>query len=263
MASKTEELDPFVDFDLSDLGLELTEATEATDRHTMLLYSRHRVGKTTLASTMAEVDGKWPILWVACEDGTTAFAGKYPEGRIKVVNVRTWKEIEQLVYKLNEAADAGTSPFKTVVFDTIGEMQEIIKRDYLKANKSSDFAMWAQVADFPAWLMTNFQDKESPYNVVYIAHTEKVKDDTLGAVLLSPFFLGKKSIVDLPKVPDTIAYLAKAQDSDGETVRVLQLTSTDRIDAGSRLEHRLPKQIVNPTMGKFFDYLTGKTELPE
>lgn len=252
------EADPFADFDLSSLGLELSEPTEATDRHTMLLYSRHRVGKTTLAATMAEVEGKYPMLWVACEDGTTAFAGKYPEGRIKVVNVKTWKDIQAVTELLLD----NETPFKTVVFDTIGEMQEIIKRDYLKANKSSDFAMWAQVADFPAWLMTAFQDKESPYNAIYIAHTEKVKDDTLGAVLLSPFFLGKKSIVDLPKIPDTIAYLAKAQDEDGETVRVLQLTSTDRIDAGSRLEHRLPKQIVNPTMGKFFDYLTGKTELP-
>lgn len=253
------EADPFADFDLSSIGLELTDPTEATDRHTMLLYSRHRVGKTTLAATMAEVEGKYPMLWVACEDGTTAFAGKYPEGRIKVVNVKTWKDIQAVTELLLD----NETPFKTVVFDTIGEMQEIIKRDYLKANKSSDFAMWAQVADFPAWLMTAFQDKESPYNAIYIAHTEKVKDDTLGAVLLSPFFLGKKSIVDLPKIPDTIAYLAKAQDEDGETVRVLQLTSTDRIDAGSRLEHRLPKQIVNPTMGKFFDYLTGKTELPQ
>ena len=144
------------------------------------------------------------------------------------------------------------------MFDTLGEIQEIIKRDYLKANKSSDFAMWAQIADNLTWLVTQFQDKEAPYNAIYIAHTEKVKDDNLGSVLLSPYFLGKKSIVDIPKIPDTIAYLAKAQDGDGETVRVLQLTSTDRIDAGSRLEHKLPKQMVNPNMTEFFAYLSGE-----
>lgn len=243
-----------LDFELSSIGvnLELEEPTKAVDKHTILLYGRHRVGKSTLAASMAEVEGKYPILWVAAEDGTTAFEGMYPKGRIKVVNVRTWKEIEKLV---NAVLDNET-PFKTIVFDTMGEIQEIIKRDYLKANKSSDFAMWAQIADNLTWMVTQFQDKEAPYNAIFIAHTEKVKDDNLGAVLLSPYFLGKKSIVDIPKIPDTIAYLAKAQDGDGETVRVLQLTSTDRIDAGSRLEHKLPKQMVNPTMGEFFKHLS-------
>jgi hypothetical protein len=211
---------------------------------------------------MADVEGKYPILWVAAEDGTTAFAGKYPKGRIKVVNVKTWKDIEKLVLLLNEQDENGEKVFKTIVFDTLGEIQEIIKRDYLKANKSSDFAMWAQIADNLTWLVTNFQHKDSTYNAIYIAHTEKVKDDNLGSVLLSPYFLGKKSIVDIPKIPDTIAYLAKAQDGDGETVRVLQLTSTDRIDAGSRVEHKLPKQMVNPSFGEYFAYLTGEKELP-
>lgn len=251
------EVDPFADFDLSSLGLELNEPTEATDRHTILLYGRHRVGKSTLAATIADVEGKYPVLWVAAEDGTTAFAGMYPKGRIKVVNVKTWKDIERLVLLLNEQDENGQKVFKTVVFDTLGEIQEIIKRDYLKANKSSDFAMWAQIADNLTWLVTNFQHKDSTYNAIYIAHTEKVKDDNLGSVLLSPYFLGKKSIVDIPKIPDTIAYLAKAQDGDGETVRVLQLTSTDRIDAGSRLEHKLPKQMVNPTLKEYFKHLSS------
>lgn len=251
------EVDPFADFDLSSLGLELDDPTEATDRHTILLYGRHRVGKSTLAATIADVEGKYPVLWVAAEDGTTAFAGMYPKGRIKVVNVKTWKDIERLVLLLNEQDENGQKVFKTVVFDTLGEIQEIIKRDYLKANKSSDFAMWAQIADNLTWLVTNFQHKDSTYNAIYIAHTEKVKDDNLGSVLLSPYFLGKKSIVDIPKIPDTIAYLAKAQDGDGETVRVLQLTSTDRIDAGSRLEHKLPKQMVNPTLKEYFKHLSS------
>jgi len=254
--TETTEVDPFADFDLSHLGLELNEPTEASDRHTILLYGRHRVGKSTLAATIADVEGKYPVLWVAAEDGTTAFAGMYPKGRIKVVNVKTWKDIEKLVLLLNEQDENGEKVFKTIVFDTLGEIQEIIKRDYLKANKSSDFAMWAQIADNLTWLVTNFQHKDSTYNAIYIAHTEKVKDDNLGSVLLSPYFLGKKSIIDIPKIPDTIAYLAKATDGDGETVRVLQLTSSDRIDAGSRLEHKLPKQIVNPTMKAFFGHLS-------
>lgn len=240
------------DFDLSHLGLTLEEPTKATDKHTMLIYGRHRTGKSTLAASIADVEGKYPVLWVAAEDGTTAFEGMYPEGRIKVVNVRTWKDIQALAELLLD----NETPFKTVVFDTVGEIQEIIKRDYLKANKSSDYAMWAQIADNLVWLVTSFQDKEVPYNAIFIAHTEKVKDDNLGSVLLSPYFLGKKSIVDIPKIVDTIAYLAKAQDGDGETVRVLQLTSTDRIDAGSRLEHKLPKQLVNPTMKTFFGHLS-------
>jgi hypothetical protein len=241
-------------FDLSSIGIELDEPTEPSKRTDMLIYGRHRVGKTTFCAQAAEVEGMYPVLWVAAEDGTGAFAGKYPKGRIQVAKVSTWDQIQSLVeWFLDEE-----HPFKTIVIDTLGQVQEIIKRDYLMSNSGKgDFAMWDKVNMGLVWLLDSIHN--SPYNGFYIAHTDKVKDDTLGTVLLSPYFLGKKSSTDIPKIPDTIAYLAKPgeEDEDGKQIRVLQLTSTERVEAGSRYEHKLPSQMVNPKLKDYFELITA------
>lgn len=241
-------------FDLSSIGVETAEPTHPSNKTDMLLYGRHRVGKSTYAAQAAEVEGMYPVLWLAAEDGTGAFAGQYPKGRIQVVKVRTWAEIQTLVeFFLDEE-----HPFKTLVVDTVGQVQEIIKRDYLAANKGKgDFEMWNKVNAGLVWLMDSVHSSE--YNAIYIAHTEKVKDDVLATVLISPYFLGKKSAVDIPRIPDTIAYMAKPGDvdEDGKQIRVLQLTSTERIEAGSRYEHKLPPQMVNPSLAEYYKLITA------
>ena len=244
----------FALFDLTDLGVETEEPTDPSDKTDMLIYGRHRVGKCSLAAQAAGGEGMYPVLWMAAEDGTGAFAGQYPKGRIQVVKVKTWDQIQSLVeFFLDEE-----HPFKTLVVDTLGQVQEIIKRDYLAANKGKgDYELWNKVNAGLVWLLDSVHNSE--YNAIYIAHTEKVKDDTLGSVLLSPYFLGKKSSIDIPKIPDTIAYLAKPGDvdEDGKQIRVLQLTSTDRIEAGSRYEHKLPDQMVDPKLADYYRMITA------
>lgn len=217
----------------------------------MLLYGRHRVGKSTFAASMAEVPELTPILWIAAEDGTVAFEGKYPEGSIDVVHTKTWEEIHGVV----EAVLDNKTKYKSIVVDTVGQVQEIIKRDFLATyTGSNSYEQWAKVNEGLVWLMDSIHN--STYSSVFIAHHEKVKDDVEGGVYISPYFLGKKSSTDIPKIPDTIAYMAKSTDDDGNPVRKLVLTALDRIDAGSRLEHKLPPGMVNPSMKEFYSHIT-------
>jgi hypothetical protein len=239
-------------FDLSDIA-EAAEPTEARKRTSMLLYGRHRVGKSTLVSECAEIEGMYPVAWIATEDGTGAFAGLYPEGRIKVFHAKD----TATVIRLAEALAFENTPFKTVVIDTAGQFQEIIKRDYKAANPNTKnaFEVWEKVADGLAYVTDILHNSDK--NFFLIAHTAKEKDDVLGQVLLSPHFLGKKSNVEIPKIPDTIAYLEKTEDDEGNGFRLLHLTASGRIDAGSRYEHKLPDRMVNPKMKDYYEAITA------
>jgi hypothetical protein len=238
-------------FDLSEIAA-AAPPTEARKRTSMLLYGRHRVGKSTFVSQCAEVDGMWPVAWIATEDGTGAFAGKYDD-RIDVFHARDTTTVVQLA----EALAFEKTKYRTVVIDTAGEFQEIIKRDYQSANPNAKnaFEVWDKVANGLSYVSTILHN--SKLNFFLIAHTAKEKDDVLGQILLSPHFLGKKSVVEIPKIPDTIAYLEKKEDDEGNGYRLLHLTASGRIDAGSRYEHKLPDHMVNPKMSEYYTAITA------
>jgi AAA domain len=239
-------------FDLSDIA-PLEKPTAARNRTSMLIYGRHRVGKTTFVSEACEVDGMWPVLWLATEDGTGAFEGKYDEERVDVVHI---KDTAQMINLVTTVVDNKTK-YKTVVIDTAGQFQEIIKRDYKRNNPNAKnaFEVWDKIAEglfFVTDLLHNSQ-----YNFFLIAHTAKEKDEILQTVLLSPHFLGKKSVVEIPKIPDTIAYLEKLEDDEGKGFRLLHLTASGRIDAGSRYEHKLPDRMKDPKMKDYYEAITA------
>ena len=239
-------------FDLSDLAV-IEKPTPARKRTSMLLYGRHRVGKSSFVAQAAEIEGMYPVLWLATEDGTGAFAGQYPEDRIDVIHVKDTGQMIQYV----EAVTTNKTKYKTVVVDTAGQFQEIIKRDYKRNNPNSKnaYEVWDKVAEGLAYVTDALHN--SAYNFFLIAHTAKEKDDVLGQVLLSPHFLGKKSLVEIPKIPDTIAYLEKKEDDEGNGFRLLHLTASGRVDAGSRYEHKLPDYMQNPKMKDYYEAITA------
>ena len=240
-------------FDLNSIpGISVEKATQPTNKFSTLVYGRMRVGKTFFAASAADVEGMFPILWIAAEDGTASFAGTEWEDKIDVVHPETFEDIKKVVNALR----GNDTKYRTVVVDTLGEVQEIVKQDYLIENKSMDFGGWGKVADKVVWLVNVLHN--SKYNSIFIAHADKVKDDIVGGMLFSPYFLGNKAIKDVPKVIDNIAYLAKVEDDKGNPVRVLQTRGNSRIDAGSRFERQLKPQYVNPTMKDLYEAITAK-----
>lgn len=239
-------------FDLSDLGVAVSKPTNPTAKQSILVYGRVRCGKSTFAASAANVEGMYPVLWLATEDGTASFAGMYPDDRIDVVQAQSWDTIKTVL----EAVLNNETKYKTIVVDTLGQLQEIIKREYLDANNGkAEFAMWDKINMGLVQVVDSLHN--SKYNSVFIAHTDKVQDGVDGKVYISPYFLGKKSSVDIPKIPDTIAYMYKGENEDGEPTRKMLLTSVDRYDAGSRFEHILPPGLDDPTMEKFMAPFKG------
>ena len=240
-------------FDLNSIpGIVVEKATQPTNKFSSLVYGRMRVGKTYFAASAAEVEGMFPILWIAAEDGTASFSGTEWEDKIDVVHPETFADIQKVVKAITEQ----DTKYRTVVVDTLGEVQEIIKQDYIEKKKSMDFEGWAKVADGIVWLVNALHN--SDYNSIFLAHADKVKDDIVGSMLYSPYFLGNKATKDVPKIIDNIFYLAKVEDEKGDPVRVLQTSGNSRIDAGSRFERQLAKQYTNPSMKDIYTAITSK-----
>lgn len=241
------------DFDLNNIpGIVLEKATQPTNKFSTLIYGRLRVGKTYLAASAAEVEAMSPVLWIAAESGTSSFAGTAWEDKIDVVTPTTFDDIQKVV----NALTTNKTKYRTVVVDTLGEVQEIIKSDFIAKNKAMDFSGWAKVADGATWLVNTLHN--SDYNSIFIAHADKVKDDIVGGMLFSPYFLGNKAIKDIPRLIDNIVYMAKVEDEKGNPVRVLQTQGNSRIDAGSRFENKLKQQYVNPSMKDLYEAITAK-----
>lgn len=244
-----------VEEDLWDLSsfVPLGEPTTAATKFSTIIYGRMKVGKSYLAASCSEVEGMFPVLWIACEDGTASFADDFPD--IDVFRPETAQQVVDVVDKLID----NPTKYRTVVFDTGGAFQEMVKRDYIKAKKSMDFEGWGKVADALTGIINNLH-YYSPYNSIFLFHTEKLKDDTLGSVMHMPYMLGNKAIKDIPPIVDNIFYLAKVEGEDGQPVRVLQTTGTSRVDAGGRFEKKIPAQIVDPTFSDIYGYLTKAAE---
>ena len=246
-------------FDLSDLGIavKVTKPSTPDNKFSTLLYGRMKTGKSTLAASAALVDSMSPVLWIAAEDGTASFGDTYGD-KIDVLRPTGAQQVLDLIYKMTEKDDEGNLKFptkyKTVVLDTIGAYQELVKHDYIEARKSMDFEGWAKVADFPTAIVRELHD--SPYNSIFIAHHEKIKDEVSGQMLIMPLMLGKKAVGDIPPIVDNVFYLGKVDTEDG-TVRVLQTQGTQRIDAGGRFESKLEAQIPDPTFTKIFEAISA------
>lgn len=237
-------------FDLSSLaGVTIEPPRHASDTFSMLLYGKPKVGKTLLAGTAADVEALSPILVLAAEDGSAVLAHAYPE--VDIINVPDWKTAAAVIGKVAE----GVTKYKTIVIDTLSELQNLmiahITKDGTQAMRIQD---WGTIAENTANLTKLLH--RSKVNSILITHADRVKDDESGKVLISPVMKGKASLGEIPKIVDIIAYYAIAQNEQKESVRVLQLEATDKVDAGDRFG-KLDAQIANPTMSEIYAQLTA------
>lgn len=239
-------------FDLGSIvpGVKITKPRRADTTFTILLAGLPKSGKTLLAGTANDVEGLGPVLLVALEDGSSVLARDYPD--MDVVEPENWIQAAGIITAVAE----GQTPYRTVILDTLGELQE-----HMKAHITDDGAKEMRIQDWGTIKDNTINVVKllhrSPVNAIFITHSEEVKDENTGAVRIQPYLLGKGSLGEVPKIVDIIAYLAVAQDKKAkENFRVLQTGQDGKILAGDRFG-KLDFQILNPTMGDIFSQLTS------
>lgn len=135
------------------------------------IYGRAGSGKTTLASTFPK-----PILLLDIRDkGTDSIADI--KG-IDVIEIESLDDIEDIYYMLKDR-----TKYKTVVFDTVTEMQKIVMKQVVEGKKKSTDRLgdwgtmakrdWGDVAGIMNKWISDFRDL--PLEVVFLAQ-ERVKN---------------------------------------------------------------------------------------
>lgn len=229
-------------FDLSTIA-PIEKPRSATDKFSAILYAAPKVGKTSLIGTCADVPELSPVLILATEDGTSVLADKY-EDDLDVINCESWPVAGQVINAVAE----GKTKYKTFAIDTISELQELMKEH----TAATGFELWAFIADETIKVVKILH--RSPYvNVIFTTHGEKVKDESSGKLLTSPYFLGKKSLGEVLKPIDLILYLAVA-DVDGVPTRVLLTKPDGKNDAGDRTG-KLDMHIFDPNFAEIYAQL--------
>jgi hypothetical protein len=239
-------------FDLSSI-VTITKPRRADQSFTMLLMGPPKAGKTLLAGTASEVEALSPVLVMAVEDGSSVLARDYPD--VDVVEIQDWATAAAVINAVAE----GTTKYKTLIVDTLGELQEHMK-DHITNGGKSDMRIqdWGTIKDNTVNTVKLLH--RSTVNAIFITHAEQVKDENSGAISIQPYLLGKASLGEVPKVVDIIAYLAVAQDkATKQNFRVLQTGQDGKIMAGDRFG-KLDFQIINPTMRDVWEQLTGEED---
>lgn len=148
---------------------------EVKNSRSWAIYGRSGAGKTTFASTFPK-----PILFLDIKDRGTDSIADVP--KVDVMAVETWDDIEDVYWYLKE----NPNKYKTVVFDTVSQLQQLCTLHVLANNKkaSSRAGDWGSMTrrewgDASAMMkekITSFRDL--PFDTVFIAQEKtSVEDD--------------------------------------------------------------------------------------
>lgn len=219
----------------------ITAPRKPEEKGTYLYYGLPGVGKSTLAGSASDVESMGKVLFIDFEGGSSVLSLKYPN--VDVARVDTWSQTEDLIFFLLDEEHE----YRTVVLDTAGEAQH-----YIMAESSDDnpYEKWDD-----AWRKLTKAVKllhKSDMNVIVIAHAEKERSEFDGQKTIRPYFQGRRSHNELPKVFDVIGYLHI--DEDDEETRVLQTKPTPDTIAKDRFG-MFPAEVENPTFEKLVGYM--------
>src|SRR5690554_735949 len=227
-------------FDIQTLGIPIGPPVTNANNKTSLFFGPPGAGKTRLAASAAQVEELRKVLLIDVEAGSASIENLYTEG-IDVIRPGDWDQLKSVLeFLLNEEHD-----YQTVIVDTIGKMMEFMLPHAEKKAGSNKFAVWGTLADDTLRFVEMLH--RTGMTVIMLAHTDTDKDELTGKITTSPYFLGRKTGKEGPKIFDIIAYLYVDKDEEGEPIRVLQTEGYDGIIAKDRTD-TLPVLLGNPDM---------------
>jgi hypothetical protein len=233
-------------FDLGSIGIKVERPRPMSEKFSAVIYGKKGVGKSTLAASAAKVPELSPVLFLAVEDGSSVLDKEYSDDpNLDVVYVEDWATGAAVI----GAVANNQTKYKTVIVDTMSELQEHMKEH----TSETGYGLWAFIAD-NSITTVKMLHRSKFVNVIFTTHAEKLKEEDSGKVLMSPFFLGKKTIEEALKPIDLVLYLALGKDESGQPVHVLQTKGDGKIDASDR-SGELPFQMGDPTFADIYPYL--------
>lgn len=172
-------------------GVQMSALGDASDHGKWLIHGPQGAGKSTLASTMAEIG---PLLYIDLpgEYGTRSFEGSPYAKNIQVVRPDSVTAFDDIYWELAK----GNHPFKAVVLDSMTALQkmalrfmmghsETAVREIMKDTAPADQRTWGQSLNVMTdtatfWYGLASANRPNPMHVILTAQT-KITEDELGS----------------------------------------------------------------------------------
>lgn len=205
------------------LIISTTEKAAQEQGFKLIVYGQSGSGKTYLASTLP---GKTIIL--SAEGGLLSLS----DFKIDCININNSDELRE-AYKYLKSPEG--DKYQNIVLDSISEIgqQILIEEMNNPKHKGNGQAAYGEMAERVIALCKGFRDM-SGKNVVFIAQSERQKDESTGMTLLWPSLPGNKAANRLPYLFDMILLLKIGRDADGNVIRTLQTSGDNQVIAKYR-----------------------------
>ena len=226
MATTTKKLSPLQE------KLDVKSPAEAISHLNLLVYGDPGVGKTYLAATAQDNPETSPVLFIDVEGGTTTIRKR------KDVDVRRITKIADLIAIHEILVDQNDGYYKTVVIDSLTELQKVDMRDIMRelVLRRPDLdpdvpgmREWGKSAEHVRRIVRGFRDL--PVHTVFTALSQVERDEN-GVVTYYPSVPGKLKM-EIPGFMDIVGYLSSTIEND-ETQRRIQFAKTRRVIAKDR-----------------------------
>ncbi len=243
-------------------GLQIHKVEDQSPNLNLLIYGAPGAGKTVLAGSAFEVPEMSPVLFLDMEGGTFSLRAKYSD--IDVVRIETINDMNKLYAELKQMRHG----YKTIVIDSLSELQKFALREIMKQVVKQDSDRDPDVPSIREWgkllnqmrnIITFFRDL--PVNTIFTCLGNSVKDEKTGVTSTKPSLSGQLG-GEAPGFIDIVAYLyVKSMKVAGENVqqRLLLTGSTGNTVAKDRSD-KLPLVVQAPTMQMLHNYIFTNSE---
>lgn len=200
---------------------------EKEDAGKFLIHGPQGAGKSTLASTIAQV-GPTLFIDLVGERGTRSFRGAPYAKNIQVARPTSVTQFDELFWQLEK----GNHPFKAVVIDSVTSLQKMALR-YLMGHSETavkEIKQGTAPADQRTWgeslnIMTDTAtfwydlasgDRPNPLHVVMTAQTKVSENDLTGTISRHPD-VQKGALQIMLASPDYVMYSDLEEDMEADS----------------------------------------------
>ena len=232
----------------------------------ILVHADTKVGKSTFGATapkpmlLLDAEAAYRFLpgnkvfWDPMKDAPPQHDGSW---EICVVIVREYTTMVRAFEWLN----SGQHPFRSVVVDSISEIQKRLKDSLRTLDEQMDQRKWGQVLDHMEWLVRGLRDLTEhpthPIEAIILTSMTTQRDGKW-----RPYVQGQLAVT-MPYFLDVIGYMFVQEipnedpTQPGRKIRRLLVSPHPQFEAGERVQGRLGEIVDEPTVPTMLDKVFG------